>query len=535
MKKLKVFILNGLLLTAVSLAMRSVAVSFNVYLSNKIGAVAMGVFTLISSVYGFSITLATSGIHLATTRLVSEAIGNAEASGKDAGIPGIMRKCIAYALAFSVPTAALLFFAAPFIGPHWLGDERTIHSLQILAFSLPPIALSSSLSGYFTAVRHVHKNAAVQVLGEGVRICLCGFLLSAFIANDIESACNAVVLGGTIAEIVSFLFQFFLFLGEQKGFRNHTKQSEDTSKKLLHIALPVAFSAYVRSGLVTLEHLLIPRGLQKSGAGRETALATYGTLHSMVFPLVLFPSAISASFAGLLVPEIAEAKAASREDSILKIVDRVMNSVLIFAIGTAGIMMCFSHEIGNTVYPESDAGKYILLVAPLIPVMYLDTAVDSILKGIGEQVYCMGVNIVDSLLSVILVWILLPSLGIRGYVITVYFTEIVNATLSISRLLTVCPVKPRIFHWIARPLFCVIVSTTVSRYFLSQIGCFSYRTLDVFLHVSATVCLYAGMLLLFHAFRKKERKAKKEEKQKHTVKQAERQKKAAGTVSTLAG
>ena len=85
MKKLKTFIVNGLLLTAVSLIMRSVSVSFHIYLSNRIGAVAMGIFTLISTVYGFSITLATSGIQLASTRLVSEAMGKAEATGKSPG------------------------------------------------------------------------------------------------------------------------------------------------------------------------------------------------------------------------------------------------------------------------------------------------------------------------------------------------------------------------------------------------------------------------------------------------------------------
>ena len=65
MNRLRRFIINGTLMAVVAILIRSVAVAFNVYISNKIGAVAMGLFSLISTVYGFGITFATSGINLA--------------------------------------------------------------------------------------------------------------------------------------------------------------------------------------------------------------------------------------------------------------------------------------------------------------------------------------------------------------------------------------------------------------------------------------------------------------------------------------
>ena len=71
MKTKRQYFLNALLLTAVTLLMRTVSVSFNVYVSNRVGAEAMGLISLISGVYGFAVTLATSGIHLATVRTVA--------------------------------------------------------------------------------------------------------------------------------------------------------------------------------------------------------------------------------------------------------------------------------------------------------------------------------------------------------------------------------------------------------------------------------------------------------------------------------
>lgn len=526
MNRLKSFIFNGILLTAVSLLMRTVSVSFNVYISNKIGAEAMGLFTLISTVYGFGITVATSGIGLAVTRLVSEALG------KDAISPGkeknshtkcIMRQCAVYSLVFSISAGLILFFFSDIIGKKILDDARTVSSLRLLSFTLVPIALSSVLSGYFVAVRRVYKNAAIQFSEQLIKIFLTVFLLTAVFASDVESACIAVVLGGAVGEIISFMLQYILYASEKKyaapfdvipsskGEKRSVcpaQYAKSTRLKLLHIALPVAFSTYVRSGLVTLEHILIPSGLEKSGSSKSISLAAYGTIHSMVFPVIFFPSAILSSFSGLLVPEVSEAQAANDNERIKRIVSGVFRTALVFSIGVAGIMLCFSYPLGSAVYPDSDAGQYIRMIAPLIPVMYLDTSVDSMLKGLGEQVYSMGVNIVDALMSVILVIILLPRFGITGYIITVYFTEILNATLSITRLLNVSGIKPRVFSWVLKPLISVIASSSAVKYLLARVSLYlPGGTARVVFLISSTVCIYIALIFITGTVKTSEAKA----------------------------
>ena len=52
--------------------------------------------------------------------------------------------------------------------------------------------------------------------------------------------------------------------------RRHIKKTDDMptgdfTKQLLGISMPIALSAYLRSGLVTVEHVLIPRGLRLYG------------------------------------------------------------------------------------------------------------------------------------------------------------------------------------------------------------------------------------------------------------------------------
>ena len=81
MRRGRKFFINAIILTSTSLFIRTVGVSFNVYISNKLGASGVGLFQLIMSVYVFAVTFATSGINLTTTRLVAE--GLADISNKN--------------------------------------------------------------------------------------------------------------------------------------------------------------------------------------------------------------------------------------------------------------------------------------------------------------------------------------------------------------------------------------------------------------------------------------------------------------------
>lgn len=495
--------LNGILMALVTVLMRSVAVAFNVYISNRIGAVAMGLFTLISTVYGFGITLATSGISLATTRLTAQALGDTASVTvkripleKRDRVARLLRRCVLYSLFFGALATLALWFSAEAIGRDILGDARTVMPLRVLSLTLVPIAVSSVLSGYFSALRHVYKNAVTQTVGQAARIFACIAFISLLGANDVESACLAIAYGGALSEFIALATGLLLFaLRAPRRMETSTDKAERNTAddSVIKNALPLAFSAYVRSALVTIEHILIPRGLEMSGASRDSSLAAYGTVGSMVFPLILFPSAITASFAGLLIPEVAESCATGDEKRIRGIISDVLEAVLIFAIGCAGILLSFSVELGATVYPEArDAGKYIMLLSPLIPVMYLDTAVDSMLKGLGEHIYTMWINIIDALLSVILVAVLLPPLGINGYIITVFFTELLNATLSITRLLVKSRVKTHALLWVGRPLLCVVAATRLTAFLTDNF----FSLGNVWCHVAVSAFSYIVFMLL---------------------------------------
>ena len=62
------------------------------------------------------------------------------------------------------------------------------------------------------------------------------------------------------------------------------------------------------------------------------------------------------------------------------------------------------------------------------------TASDAILKGLGQQVFCLKINIADSCVRLVLIWFLVPRMGIFGYIAVMYISELINLTLSAGRL-----------------------------------------------------------------------------------------------------
>lgn len=493
-KQAKQIFWNALLLTAASLLIRTVSVSFQVYISNRAGAEAMGLFSLMAGVYGFALTLATSGIHLGVTRVIADSLGE----NRPQKIPAAMRYATAYALCFGLLAMSLLIGFADVIGELWLKDPRTVRSLRLFGLTLPLISLSSAWSGYFTAVRRVYKNALVQVWEQMVKIGLTMYLLAFMLPGGIESTCCALVLGGALAELCSFLLNLILYLFDRRRYRLdfQGENRRDTGKKLCKIAVPIALTAYVRSGLVTLQHILIPEGLRNSGASHSSALVAYGSIHSMALPVILYPAALISSFSGLLVPTLAECAVQKSKKRISYMISRVWSLSLLFAIGVAGILICFSEELGQCLYPGTQTGKFIRILAPLIPIMYIDTATDAMMKGLGEQVFSMNINIMDALISVVLVWLLIPRYGIFGYLISIYFSELFNTVLSITHLLSVSKTPVRLLKWVYKPLLCVVGATCLGKILLTLIPFPFSGGASVAFHCLFVLILYLVLLLL---------------------------------------
>jgi len=494
-RRIKVFLLNGILLTTTALVMRTIGLFFNVYISNKIGAEAIGIYQLIMSVYMFAITIANSGIHLATMRIVSEQ----QAFGMEAGIKRAMKKCLSYSFVMGCLACGLLFVLSSFISTYYLHSRVSHITLRILALSLPFLALSSCMNGYFSALRKVSKTVCSQVVEEFFKISLISFLLNYFLPSGLEYACISLVLGSTLSEFISFLFLAFLFMKDKRKLTSNSYKDTNYTKQILKIALPISFTSYIRSGLSTLKQLLVPFQLEKSGLSCTTSLSSYGIINGMVMPLILFPCSFISSFSSLLIPEFSYMNAKKETAKMNFALSKILKFCFIFSFLVMGIFWCFSTEFNNIVYPNIEVSFYIKLLCPLIVLMYIDNIVDSILKGLDKQVSVMGINIIDLISSICLIYFLLPFYGIKGYIIVLFVSEIVNGFFSLLLLIKCTSLKIDFSNWILKPFFSILFLNIIFSYFNS-----AHTLIEFIFYICIFTVIYFLLLVLFHSLVKKD-------------------------------
>lgn len=433
----KRLIMNTALLTGSSLAMSAISMAFQVWLAGRIGSAGIGLYQLVLSVAFLCTTFAVSGIRFAATRLVSEELGHE----RSWSVAAAMRRCFAYSLFFGLSAMAVLFSFAEPIGFLWIGDARTVKSLKLIAFSMPFLSLSSVMSGYFTACGRVWKPTVVHLGEQLITIGFVAYFLAHSPAGDIEKNCAAVMLGNVCGDVISFVCMLLFYLTDRHSVRDYSAQKLKLTSRMLKVALPLAVSAYARSALSTLEHLLVPRGLKAAGFSADRALSGYGVIQGMVLPIVSFPACILMALAELIIPELTEAQVRGNDGDISKTVSLLIKKGLGYSSAVALVLFVFADKLGVRIYSSPETGDYLRLLAPLIPIMYTDMVADGCLKGLGQQLWCMGINLLDALLGVLLVWQVLPVFALKGYICIIYFNECLNFALSIMRLRKVTKIR----------------------------------------------------------------------------------------------
>ena len=136
------------------------------------------------------------------------------------------------------------------------------------------------------------------------------------------------------------------------------------------------------------------------------------------------------------------------------------------------------------------------MLAPVVPIMYLDHVTDQMLKGIGEQVASMWINITDSLLSVVLVYVLLPILGVWGYAVMIIGMELYNFLLSFRRLRRRISFRLSSLATAALPLFAALLAVKLCDRLFIMNGTVTHLPW-MLAKLLFCLCVYIGTSVLF--------------------------------------
>lgn len=423
MKKGSSMFYGALLLTGANLALRLAGMSFQVYLSGRLGAAGVGLLQLVLSVRALAFTLGSAGARTCALYL------SAEALGRWRSVRPALRGCAGYCLLFSLPAAAGLWAFAPQIAAGWIGDAAGEAALRAFALFLPVGCLNGVMTGLFTAAGRLRTLVAVEFGEQGCAMAVTFALLSRWADGDPGRACLSVALGSSAASALSL---GVLGLLRREG-SPLDREDRPPWRRVARMGLPVGLADDLRAGLSTVENLIIPRRLALY-AGTVNAMADYGVLHGMVFPVLMFPAAILASLADLLVAEFSRCARRRGQVRVRYLARQGLRVSWLFGVCAGGILFAAARPLGELLYHSRAAGACLRLYAPLVPILYLDIVVDAMCKGLGQQSANARYNLLTNLLDVALLWLLLPRFGMGGYYFSFAASHLANFALSLRRL-----------------------------------------------------------------------------------------------------
>lgn len=430
MSRTRIFFINGAILTVTSLIMKSISMLFNLYIANKIGSEAVGVFSLVMSVYMFAITLATSGLSLACTCIVSEQFS------KENYLNGLkaVRNCFILALILGLLSSSVILLFSKIISHNWLKSMVSPIPLYLIAIGLPFISVSSVINGYFSAIRKSYKSAFSQFFELFVKITATIILLSFYSSESVESICICLILADIISELSSCVLLIALYKKDISKYCKTSIFDLSFKKRILKISAPISIASYIRSGLSTFKQLIIPNRLVLFGLPYSLALAEYGKINGMTMSVLLFPNVFIMSFSNLLIPEFASLVSKQYKKRILQICQKVFLATSLFSITIAMIFFFLSEQISIIVFKSLECNEYIKILAPLILFIYPDSILDSMLKGLNKQFNVMVCNLLDLILTIGILYFLLPCFGLTGYLLAIMVSEIFNFCISFFQL-----------------------------------------------------------------------------------------------------
>lgn len=466
MKK-TLFIKNALILTVTSLILRFIGIIFKIWLAKKIGSEGMGLYQLVFSVYVLASTFATSGTSTAVTRLVSEelVLGNKKSTLK------ILKRAIQISLIIAFISIAILFVFSEFIGSTLLGDLRTVPALKILPVSLPFIGITSCLRGYFIARRKITPNAVTQIFEQIIRIAIIFGLIKKFHSHGLAACCFAVIAGDAIAEILSCVYLYLLFLFDKKHLNSLTVRHSVSHivKKILHISVPITSGRYLNSLLRTAENILVPKNLAKFPANSKNALSQFGSIKGMALPILFFPSGILNAISTLLIPEISEAVARKQPHIVKNSCEKIINLTCVIGIIFGAVFFAYGKEIGELIYRDYQIGILLKALSPIVPLMYLDSICDGILKGLDQQSFSFKTTISDSVIRIFLILLLLPKTGLNGFIMIMYFSNFLTCFLNVKRLVKISKAKIDFKNICFLPVISALTVVLIYRFLLMYI------------------------------------------------------------------
>ncbi len=407
---------SALILALSGLLVKVIGMVYKIPLTNLLGDSGMGYFNAAYTVYGLFFVLATSGLPVALSLLVAEAI----AKGDEAEAEALYRSTAG--LFLFVGTLAFLLMALPSKGfAYLLGNEGAAAGILAVSPTLAFMTYAGALRGFFQGRQRMAPIALSQVV-EAVGKCLFGMLLATFAVTryPLSSAAAYAIFGLTLA---SFLATLSLFIAKKRFDRREglltavplpRSKRRAIRQKVLTMALPVTVSAFAATLASSLDLFTVMHALRAIGCSTEDANAVWGNYSALAIPLFNMPTVLILPIAYTSLPLVRSALAKNQGLVAKKASLRALMLATALSLPASLGMSLLAKPILSLLYTDiesvASAAPLLSLLSPAIFPLALVSVASSLLQAYGKLWYpvcSVGIGV--------LVKLFVTYFGIRFY------------------------------------------------------------------------------------------------------------------------
>ena len=412
-------ILGTIFLTSANLLCRLIGFFYRIYLSRSFGGEQMGIYQLTGPVIGITMSI--------TCGIFQTVISKLSAEEKE-DTKRILYIGLSLSLPLSLLFTIILYLGAPFLATFWLKEVRCEPLIRLFSLCVIPACIHNCLTGYFLGRKKIALPAVIQVIEQLVRTGAVILFINHITEAGGKLSLTIVILGNLIGEISSMVFSV-IAISVFPGI-DSTEKLSPLYGRFLTLLYPLLGSRIVVNILQAVETVLLPHYLKLHSGNASEALTIYGTLTGMALPLIFFPTTLTGSLATVLLPNISSLRARGEMKKARKTFH--MTTRFCFTLGVlAGVFFyLFANPLGTILFDSTLASLFIKTLAPLCPFLYMNTALNGTLQGIGKMNALFGIQVFCLSLRVLLLFLLLPRFGIVGYLYLLLIGGITQCALS---------------------------------------------------------------------------------------------------------
>ena len=372
-----------------------------------LGPTAYGILGITLPFQGIFQTLSAGGLPPAIAKYVAEYEAVNEKDMARQTIYTALKIMVFLGFFFGV---LMIFVVAPWLADHYLHKPAALIPLQIVGLITPFSVIVGAFRGAFQGVYKMEYSVYTRA-GEQLGMIL---FATAFVLIGLSTvgALWGTVLGYSLSVVAAvYIFKFHMgkFIPEAtEGFVFTKKDELKLAGTLVKFSIPVIITAIAEMLIYNICTIVMGRFLTFDDIGFFAAAD----------PIARLPLIISISIATTILPASSEAFKLKDIQSLQKYVSEAYKFSLLFVVPMCVGLALFATPTLRVLYfknPAYVAGASALAILSIGMTFYSIFAIStSIIQGIGNPRIPMYILVGGAIVTGILNWIMVPTMGIAG-------------------------------------------------------------------------------------------------------------------------